>query len=115
MIPKDKKPGRMKAKRLQSKKHLEFVGGKWCCICGCPPGPPRHLLRADPKRGMGRRASDEYVIPLCPTCHDALHMHGDEVTFLEARNIDGPALARQLAAASPDPKIRMSVKGTDHG
>lgn len=44
-----------------------------CCVCRRETGqyatPVIHHLRGHPWSGMGRRAKDEYTIPLCPAHH----------------------------------------------
>ena len=95
-VPKGKKPRRIKPKRLHDKAHLAFVAQLPCVVCGMMPVVCHHLLRGDPKRGMGRKAGDDYVIPLCPSCHTALHNHGNETAFLEARGVDGLKAARKV-------------------
>lgn len=103
LIPKGIKPKRNKPGRVKDKRHLAHVATKPCCCCGGVSGPPHHLLRGDPKRGMGRRAGDDFTIPLCKGHHDELHncgLHGlgDEKKFLAHHGVDGVALAKQLWA-----------------
>ena len=81
MIPKGVKPKRIKPKRTSNKKHLEWVATLPCCICGKFGVQVHHLLRADPKRGTGRKA-------------------GDEGFYLGQHGIDGVALAAKLWRSS---------------
>ena len=94
-VPKNQPVGRIKPKRLQNRNHLERIAGMACCCCGSKPVQCHHLLR-EVVRGMGLRAGDDKVIPLCPDCHMALHMSGDETAFLLAWGVDGPELAIEL-------------------
>lgn len=94
--PKGIKTGRIRPKRLQDGKHLAFVAEKPCCCCGASPVEVHHLLRADPKRGTGRKAGDNYVVPLCPFCHWMVHNHGNETFIFEQYGVDGPKLAAAL-------------------
>ena len=100
MIPKGVKPKRIKPKRTNNKKHLEYVATFPCCICGQIEVQVHHLLRADPKRGMGRRSGDEFVIPLCQRHHQGLHLCGNEIFYLGQHGIDGVALAAKLWRSS---------------
>lgn len=97
LIPKGKKPKRIKKGRVKDEKHLANVRQMPCCCCGAPsPSQPHHLRRA-PGTGMGLKAGDNWVIPLCYLCHDEIHhVSGDEIGFLEDHGVDGIALARNL-------------------
>ena len=63
-------------KRLVNKNHLTFVARQGCSVCGKRPVEVHHLLHlpsGTTKRGMGRKAGDDYVVPLCPDCHRKAH------------------------------------------
>jgi hypothetical protein len=96
MRPKAPPRKRIKPKRVQCKKHLAYVAMLPCCCCGRKPVVIHHLLRGDPKRGMGRKAGDDYTIPCCPEHHWQLHDAGDETKFLEGYGVNGPELAARL-------------------
>ncbi len=64
-------------KRVRDKEHLRYVASKPCLICGRAPSHAHHLRFAQP-RALGRKVSDEWVVPLCATHHRALHGVGDE-------------------------------------
>jgi hypothetical protein len=83
-----------KPTRFRSAKKLRWVGTLGCCICG-QEAVPHHLLRGT-GHGMGLKAGDDAVIPMCHQHHMALHAAGDETKFLQSHGIDGPALARRL-------------------
>jgi len=87
-------------KRLKDRKHLEFVSKMPCCCCGMLGVQVHHLLRADPKRGMGRKADDKFAVPLCPRHHRELHSDGNEERFLRAHNVNGKQLAEILWRSS---------------
>jgi hypothetical protein len=43
-----------------------------------------HLLKPKfSERGMGRKAGDKDIMPLCFTCHSNLHKRGNEYKFFE--------------------------------
>lgn len=92
------------AKRYINKKHLEWVTELDCCIrthynnlemMGTLPTNPsecsefnviqaHHLLKPFySSRGMGLRAGDKDVIPLCEKHHRELHMLGNEYDFFQ--------------------------------
>jgi hypothetical protein len=96
LIPKGVKPKRIKPKRTSDKHHLEYVASQPCCICGKLGVQVHHLLRADPKRSMSRKAGDEFTVPLCHHHHLGLHTCGDEGFYLDHHNVDGPGLAAKL-------------------
>lgn len=65
------------AERVKNLKHLKMVRALPCMLCRLEPcGVAHHLLRADPTRGMGRKAGDNWAVPLCPSHHDQLHNDG---------------------------------------
>ncbi len=96
LIPKGQKSNRMKPGRIKDKGHLAYVAGFPCCCCGVKPVVCHHLLRADPKRGMGRKAGDNFVIPMCPMCHQKLHLNGNEIEFLDLYGVNGLEIAQTL-------------------
>lgn len=88
---------RIKPGRQQSLKHLNWLRSLECPIYpGLRPIQSHHLLRADPQRGMGRKAADKFAIPLCRKAHNELHRDGDEDAYLSSHGIDGRALAARL-------------------
>ena len=92
------------AKPIRDRKHIVFLSELPCCIpdCGYPSGPPHHLLRGSNKCA-GRKAGDDFALPMCPEHHHALHMDGDETFFLYWLFMsDAPAMAQALYAASGD-------------
>ena len=91
-------------KRYTNRKHLEWVASLECCIkthfknlemAGIAPTNPskcgeyniiqaHHLLKPFySARGMGLRAGDKDVIPLCEKHHRELHMLGNEYNFFQ--------------------------------
>jgi hypothetical protein len=82
-------------RRYRDRAHLRFVSAQPCLICGRRPTDAHHLRFAQP-RALGRRVSDEYVVPLCRTHHRALHRHGDEPAWWETNKVDAVAVAREL-------------------
>ena len=49
-------------RRLRDKAHLEYLALHPCLLCGRNPSDPHHLRFAQP-RAMGRKTSDEFVVP----------------------------------------------------
>jgi hypothetical protein len=82
-------------KRIRDREHLEYVGALPCLVCGRAPSQAHHLRFAQP-RALGRKASDEWAVPLCNVHHRALHDCGNEETWWEAHGIDAIAEAEQL-------------------
>ncbi len=100
LLPKGRKIGRVKPKRLVDKSHLARVAEKACCCCRRWPVEVHHLLRGPFIRGTGRKSGDNWCIPMCTECHRGLHGLGNETEYLEAWHVDGPALALELWANS---------------
>jgi hypothetical protein len=64
--------------RLRDKDHRKFVMQQSCLVCGRVPSDAHHLTFTQP-RALGRRVSDEFVVPVCRTHHRELHRSGNEV------------------------------------
>jgi len=82
-------------RRIRDKEHLRYVAQQPCLICGRSPGHAHHLRFAQP-RALGRKVSDEWVVPLCAIHHRALHGVGDEKRWWKDRGIDPIGHARIL-------------------
>ena len=59
---------RSEVQRLRDPGHLRYVAGLSCLVCGRKPVHAHHLRFAQPK-GLGRKVSDEFTVPLCNLHH----------------------------------------------
>jgi ERF superfamily len=84
-----------KPRRYRNKEHLRFVARQACLFCGRQPSDPHHLRYAQP-RALGRKASDEYTVPLCRVHHREVHRDGNEEAWWQAACIDPLNVARRL-------------------
>ncbi len=75
-----------KTKRLVDEKYLASLRGEPCLVCR-QGGEAHHLMRAE-ARGIGRKTSDNWAVPLCHKCHMELHAFGDEQTWWDVLGID---------------------------
>jgi hypothetical protein len=82
-------------RRYRDRAHLRFVSAQPCLICGRRPSDAHHLRFAQP-RALGRRVSDEYVVPLCRSHHRGLHRHGDEVAWWQTHKVDPLVVSQEL-------------------
>jgi hypothetical protein len=82
-------------RRYRDKDHLRFVMKQPCVLCGRKPSDAHHLRFTQP-RALGRRASDEFAVPLCRTHHREVHRVGDESTWWKQAGIDPLKVARGL-------------------
>jgi hypothetical protein len=82
-------------RRIRNKDHVRFVAQQACLVCGRKPSDPHHLRHAQP-RALGRKASDEFTVPLCRIHHRALHRAGDERAWWKETGIDPSKVARML-------------------
>ena len=99
-----------KTVRLRDKDHRRFVLRQACLVCGRVPSDPHHLTFTQP-RALGRRVSDEFIVPVCRVHHRELHRSSDEAAWWQSLNIDPVPVALRLwqqtrsddrAPASPD-------------
>jgi ERF superfamily len=84
-----------KTVRLRDKDHRKFVLRQACLVCGRVPSDPHHLTFTQP-RALGRRVSDEFIVPVCRVHHRELHRSGDEATWWRKLNIDPLPVALRL-------------------
>jgi hypothetical protein len=82
-------------RRYRNREHLRYVMQQPCLVCGRKPSDPHHLRHMQP-RALGRKASDEFVVPLCRVHHRAAHRAGDEPAWWKAAGVDPIKIARRL-------------------
>ena len=69
-------------RRLRDREHVRFIIQQPCLICGRTPSDPHHLRFTQP-RALGRKVSDEFIVPLCRGHHREVHRCGDEAAWWE--------------------------------
>jgi hypothetical protein len=82
-------------RRYRNREHLRSVIKMPCLVCGRKPSDPHHLRYAQP-RALGRKASDEFVVPLCRMHHREVHRAGDESAWWKTAGIDPMKIAGKL-------------------
>ena len=82
-------------RRYRNRDHLRFVMQQPCLLCGRKPSDAHHIRFAQP-RALGRKASDEFAVPLCRSHHRAVHRAGDEKAWWKQAGIDPIKVARKL-------------------
>jgi hypothetical protein len=82
-------------RRYRNREHLRSVVKMPCLVCGRKPSDPHHLRYAQP-RALGRKASDEFTVPLCRMHHREVHRTGDERAWWKAAGIDPLKVAGKL-------------------
>jgi hypothetical protein len=82
-------------RRYRNKAHLRYVARQPCLLCGRKPSDPHHLRFMQP-RALGRKASDEFSVPLCRIHHRLVHRVGNESAWWKEAGIDPIAVARKL-------------------
>jgi hypothetical protein len=108
-----------KTVRLRDKDHRRFVLRQPCLLCGRVPSDPHHLTFTQP-RALGRRVSDEFIVPVCRVHHRELHRSGNEAAWWRKLNIDPVPIALGLWEQSrkdggqSDPKLSKNA-GLDDG
>src|SRR6266567_9097185 len=106
-----------KTVRLRDKGHRRFVLRQACLVCGRVPSDPHHLTFTQP-RALGRRVSDEFIVPVCRVHHRELHRSGDEATWWRRLNIDPLPVALRLwqqtradGELTPDARTELKAAG----
>jgi ERF superfamily len=98
-------------RRVRDRGHLKSVMHNGCLVCGRTPSDAHHL-RFTQKRALGRKVSDEFVVPLCRGHHRELHRHGDETAWWIKLGLDPIAAARTLWLKSHPMPERARTLGT---
>jgi len=82
-------------RRFRDKTHIKFVAKQPCLICGRRPSDAHHLRFAQ-HPALGRKVSDEFIVPLCRGHHREVHRSGDEAAWWKKTGIDPTVPARAL-------------------
>lgn len=69
-------------KPIRNKPYLNYIASLPCVVCGCEPAGEAHHIIDVGYGGMGTKASDLWVFPLCRIHHTWLH---DDVKKFEER------------------------------
>jgi hypothetical protein len=92
-------------RRVRDRDHVRYVMRQPCLVCGRRPSDPHHLRFAQ-GRAFGRKASDEFTVPLCRTHHREVHRCGNEEHWWRNTKLDPLAAARTLwLQTHPLPRI----------
>jgi hypothetical protein len=82
-------------RRYRNRDHLRFVTRQPCLLCGRKPSDAHHIRFVQP-RALGRKASDEFTVPLCRSHHRAVHRAGNEQAWWQTAGVDPLKVARKL-------------------
>jgi hypothetical protein len=82
-------------RRVRDRDHVRRVAKQPCLICGRQPCDPHHL-RFTQSRALGRKVSDEFIVPLCRGHHREVHRCGDEAAWWGRVGVDPMVAARAL-------------------
>ena len=82
-------------RRIRDREHVKSVAKQPCLICGRIPADAHHLKFAQ-SPALGRKASDEFTVPLCRGHHREVHHCGDEAAWWTKSGIDPTVTARML-------------------
>jgi ERF superfamily len=101
-------------RRYRNREHLRFVARQPCLVCGRKPSDLHHLRYAQP-RALGRKASDEFTVPLCRVHHRAVHRAGDERAWWKQASVDPVKVARKLWKHTRVNEGRIQLDGRAQG
>ena len=82
-------------RRKRNRAHLAHVAAQPCLVCGREPSDAHHLRFAQ-LRALGRKASDQFTVPLCRIHHREVHHHGNESAWWQRVGIHPLEVAREL-------------------
>ncbi len=82
-------------RRIRDRDHVRSVAQQPCLICGRQPSDAHHLRFAQ-ARALGRKASDEFTVPLCRGHHREVHRCGNEAEWWHNAGIDPMVVAHAL-------------------
>src|SRR3984893_15793030 len=82
-------------RRYRNKEHLRHVALQPCLLCARKPSDAHHLRFVQP-RALGRKASDEFAVPLCRVHHRKVHRAKDEKGWWQQARIEPLKVARKL-------------------
>jgi hypothetical protein len=101
-------------RRYRNRDHLRFVMQQPCLLCGRKPSDAHHIRFVQP-RALGRKASDEFAVPLCRSHHRAVHRAGDEKAWWKQAGIDPIKVARKLWKSTRIDEGRIEPEPTAQG
>jgi ERF superfamily len=105
-------------RRYRNREHLRYVTLQPCLLCGRKPSDAHHLRFVQP-RALGRKASDEFAVPLCRIHHRTAHRASNERAWWKAAGIDPLKVARKLwkdtraSNGQNRPKLSLQAARTD--
>lgn len=101
-----------KTVRHRNKEHLRFLRTQPCLICARQPSDPHHLRFAQPQ-ALGRKVSDEFVVPLCRTHHREAHRASHEIAWWQAQGIAPLAAAETFWRMSQSGQAIIAMASAD--
>lgn len=109
----EKRPG-------MSDAHLKCIRVLNCATCSAfAPSDPHHLKAGvQHERGIGRRATDRWTVPLCRSCHDSVENVGSrrEPEWFAKRGVADPlGLASALWHATGNPVAMNKIVAAHRG
>jgi hypothetical protein len=82
-------------RRIRDRDHVKSIAKQPCLVCGRRPADAHHLRFAQ-SLALGRKVSDEFIVPLCRGHHRDLHRCRDEAAWWNKAGIDPIKAARVL-------------------
>ena len=79
---------------MRSEAYLSYIRTLPCLVHRRPGVEAHHYQRTGDK-GLSLKTGDEWAVPVCKLCHDAIHMIGNEQSFWAIAGVDPVAWAEK--------------------
>lgn len=70
---------------MRDNEYLSFIRKQACIWCGKNNCSHAHHMRIGGKGGVSIKPSDAYCVPLCPVCHNRIHLKGVDEFLKDAK------------------------------
>ena len=108
---------RQRQPREKDEKHLRFIAGLSCLICGGTDVQAAHIRYPDHSAGkratgMAEKPDDCFTVPLCVRHHALQHAYGDERSWWENLGVDPIKVSLRLYSVTGKQERAAEILGS---